>query len=66
MVSTHGSVVPLAMFLSNDGKPLISIDQVEEARDQGLNLAFFSGNEVYWRVRWDVGEMVLLGQVSQI
>ena len=34
---------------------------MEEARDQGLNLAFFSGNEVYWRVRWDAGGMVLLG-----
>ena len=33
------------------GKLLILIDQVEEARDQGLSLAFFSGNEVYWRVR---------------
>ena len=36
---------------------------MEEARDQGLSLAFFSGNEVYWRVRWDVGRMMLLGQV---
>ena len=25
--------------------------KVEAARDQGLNLAFFSGNEVFWRVR---------------
>ena len=31
---------------------LILVDKVEEARDQGLSLAFFSGNEVYWRVRW--------------
>ena len=26
---------------------------VEQARDTGLNLAFFSGNEVFWRVRWE-------------
>ena len=29
--------------------------KIEEARDsgRGLNLAFFSGNEVFWRVRWE-------------
>ena len=26
---------------------------VEAARDQGVNLAFLSGNEVYWRTRYD-------------
>ena len=26
---------------------------VENARDQGVNLAFFSGNEVFWRTRWE-------------
>ena len=26
---------------------------VSAARDRGMNLAFFSGNEVYWRVRWE-------------
>lgn len=26
---------------------------VEEARDAGVNLAFWSGNEVYWRSRWE-------------
>ena len=26
---------------------------VELARDSGLNIAFFSGNEVFWRVRWE-------------
>ncbi|GGO17260.1 hypothetical protein GCM10010116_34920 [Microbispora rosea subsp. aerata] len=25
----------------------------ENARDQGINLAFFSGNEVYWKTRWE-------------
>ena len=26
---------------------------VEQARDQGTSLAFFSGNEVYWKTRWE-------------
>jgi Domain of unknown function (DUF4082)/Bacterial Ig-like domain/Bacterial Ig domain len=26
---------------------------VEAARDAGLNLAFFSGNEVFWKTRWE-------------
>lgn len=26
---------------------------VENARDHGLNLAFFTGNEVFWRTRWE-------------
>lgn len=28
-------------------------ENVETARDQGVNLAFWSGNEVYWRTRWE-------------
>jgi hypothetical protein len=28
---------------------------VEAARDAGVNLAFFSGNESYWKVRWENG-----------
>jgi hypothetical protein len=28
-------------------------DNVEAARDAGVNLAFWSGNEVYWKVRWE-------------
>lgn len=27
--------------------------QVEAARDAGVNLAFFSGNEVFWKTRWE-------------
>jgi len=26
---------------------------VEAARDAGVHLAFFSGNEVYWKIRWE-------------
>ena len=28
-------------------------DHVLAARDAGTNLAFFSGNEVYWKTRWE-------------
>ncbi|MEA2138972.1 MAG: large repetitive protein, partial [Solirubrobacteraceae bacterium] len=28
-------------------------DNVEAARDAGVNLAFFTGNEVFWRTRWE-------------
>src|SRR5262249_40711931 len=28
-------------------------DNVEAARDAGVNLAFFSGNESHWKVRWE-------------
>src|SRR5690606_6731741 len=27
--------------------------QVEAARDAGVNLAFLSGNEVFWKTRWE-------------
>jgi hypothetical protein len=28
-------------------------DNVEAARDAGVDLGFFSGNEVYWKTRWE-------------
>ncbi len=28
-------------------------NKIEAARDAGVHLAFFSGNEVYWKVRWE-------------
>lgn len=28
-------------------------NNVEFAREQGVHLAFFSGNEVYWKIRWE-------------
>jgi hypothetical protein len=28
-------------------------DNVEAARDSGVNLTFFSGNEVFWKTRWE-------------
>ena len=30
-----------------------SAPDVEAARDAGVNLAFFSGNEVFWKTRWE-------------
>lgn len=29
---------------------------VEAARDSGVNLAFFSGNEVFWKTRWEASK----------
>jgi hypothetical protein len=33
---------------------------VESARDAGVNLAFFSGNEVFWKTRWDNNHRTLV------
>ena len=30
-----------------------SAANVEAARDAGVNLSFWSGNEVYWKTRWE-------------
>jgi len=35
-------------------------DRVEEARDAGVHLAFFSGNEIYWKTRWEDGYKTLV------
>jgi hypothetical protein len=31
-------------------------NNVEAARDAGVHLAFFSGNEVYWKTRWEAND----------
>jgi hypothetical protein len=44
------------IFLSNGHDEYWSGDQrtaVEQARDAGVNLAFFSGNEIFWKTRWE-------------
>ena len=44
------------LFLSVGHDEYWSLDQrrhVEAARDAGVNLAFFSGNEVFWKTRWE-------------
>jgi N,N-dimethylformamidase beta subunit-like, C-terminal/Bacterial Ig domain len=33
---------------------------VEAARDAGVHLAFFSGNEVFWKTRWENGHRTLV------
>jgi hypothetical protein len=33
---------------------------VEAARDAGVNLAFFSGNEVFWKTRWSADHRTLI------
>ena len=33
---------------------------VEAARDAGVNLAFFSGNEVFWKTRWEDAHRTLV------
>ena len=35
-------------------------DHVEAARDAGVHLAFFSGNEVFWKTRWENGHRTLV------
>ena len=44
------------MFMSNGHDEYWSAGQranVEAARDAGVHLAFFSGNEVFWKTRWE-------------
>lgn len=44
------------VFLSSGHDEYWSADQranVEAARDAGVNLAFLSGNEVFWKTRWE-------------
>eukprot|EP01043_Picozoa_sp_COSAG02_P062348 COSAG02_NODE_8579_length_2516_cov_1.680596_2_plen_671_part_01 len=38
---------------------------VEAARDRGVNLAFMSGNEVYWRIRWEFTDGTHSGSETQ-
>ena len=33
--------------------PASSAANVEAARDAGVHLAFFSGNEIFWKTRWE-------------
>ena len=44
------------MFLSIGARRVLAGQQranVEAARDAGVNLAFFSGNEVFWKTGWE-------------
>ena len=33
--------------------PARSADNVEAARNAGVHLAFFAGNDIYWKTRWE-------------
>jgi len=56
-VATRGSLLlNHKVFISSAHDEYWSGDQrasVEAARDAGVNLAFFSGNEVFWKTRWE-------------
>jgi hypothetical protein len=56
-VATRGSLLlNHKIFLSSGHDEYWSGDQranVEAARNAGVNLAFFSGNEVFWKTRWE-------------
>ncbi len=56
-VGTDPALLPKhKVFLSVGHDEYWTKDQranVTAARDQGVNLAFFSGNEVYWKTRWE-------------
>jgi hypothetical protein len=56
-VATRGSqLLNHKVFISDAHDEYWSGDQranVEAARDAGVNLAFFSGNEVFWKTRWE-------------
>ena len=56
-VATRGSLLlNHKTFLSSAHDEYWSGDQranVKAARDAGVNLAFFSGNEVFWKTRWE-------------
>jgi Domain of unknown function (DUF4082)/Bacterial Ig-like domain/Bacterial Ig domain len=53
----YGNLLPNhELFLSVGHDEYWSGEQranVEAARDAGVNLAFFSGNEVFWKTRWE-------------
>ena len=49
--STTSSSSPAATTSTG---PATQRTNVEAARDAGVNLAFFSGNEVFWKTRWRV------------
>ncbi|MGZ4693947.1 MAG: N,N-dimethylformamidase beta subunit family domain-containing protein, partial [Acidimicrobiales bacterium] len=56
-VDSRGSLLSNhAVFVSSGHDEYWSANQranVEAARDQGVDLAFFSGNESFWKTRWE-------------
>ncbi|HKU12101.1 MAG TPA: DUF4082 domain-containing protein [Sinomonas sp.] len=47
------------IFVTSGHDEYVSYDQranIEAARDKGVNIAMFSGNEIFWRTRWEQSE----------
>ena len=42
-----------AIAMTDHGNVFGAYDFWSKARDAGVNLAFFSGNEVFWKTRWE-------------
>jgi hypothetical protein len=58
-----GELLNHKLFLSVGHDEYWSGDQranVEAARNAGVHLAFFSGNEVFWKTRWESGFRVMV------
>ena len=57
MLPANGSrLLNHKVFISIGHDEYISKQQranIEAARNAGVHLAFFSGNEVYWKTRWE-------------
>ncbi|MDQ4504345.1 DUF4082 domain-containing protein [Sinomonas sp. ASV322] len=55
--ATRGSLLTNhKIFLTAGHDEYVSYDQranIEAARDKGVNIAMFTGNEVFWRTRWE-------------
>lgn len=47
------------VFMTSGHDEYVSYDQranIEAARDKGVNIAMFTGNEIFWRTRWESSE----------
>ncbi|WP_413250417.1 DUF4082 domain-containing protein [Sinomonas flava] len=47
------------IFVTAGHDEYVSYDQranIEAARDKGVNIAMFSGNEIFWRTRWEASQ----------
>ncbi|PJI53282.1 hypothetical protein CTI14_30740, partial [Methylobacterium radiotolerans] len=55
--ATNGSsLLSHKIFVTSGHDEYVSYDQranIEAARDKGINIAMFSGNEIFWRTRWE-------------
>lgn len=58
--ATRGSLLlNHKVFVTSGHDEYVSYDQranIETARDKGVNIAMFTGNELFWRTRWESSE----------